>query len=152
MQNLLLTLLPSTQRWSSGLASTECWQLWGCHVIALQSQVLLSEQLRQGTIHCPGKQQRGVSILSVFLWVTLLLWSEWHVLKPFIMWVFLKLNLSLPFEETFLFLHSFAFSKHGRFCFFWKSCECSNLTVACEFISQFTLPFSHQLVLSQQRG
>lgn len=39
---------------SWGLVRTPYWQLWGCHVISLQSQVLLSEQLRQGMIHWPG--------------------------------------------------------------------------------------------------
>lgn len=48
------TFLPRRHCWSSGLVRMSCWQLCGCQVISLQSQVLLSEQLRQGTIHWPG--------------------------------------------------------------------------------------------------
>lgn len=58
--------------------TTPYWQWWGCQVISLQSQVLLSEQLRQGTIHWP-------EIDGKLLWFS---FYGWRLLyrKPRIQW------------------------------------------------------------------
>lgn len=63
------TFLPPRHCWSWGLVTTPYWQWWGCQVISLQSQVLLSEQLRQGTIHWPEIDSK--TSLAQFLWVKL---------------------------------------------------------------------------------
>ena len=63
------TFLPPRHCWSWGLVRTPYWQWWGCQVTSLQSQVLLSEQLRQGTIHWPETDSK--TSLPQFLWVKL---------------------------------------------------------------------------------